>query len=92
VDTPPDADADEARAAARSAVLGHARRLAAREPLTLGHALRSAAVLRAALDDELRSLVEQARGSGATWSDIGGALGVSTQAAQQRFGQSERRT
>jgi hypothetical protein len=37
------------------------------------------------VDWALLSLVGEARATGATWADIGGALGVSRQAAQQRF-------
>src|SRR5215212_11171494 len=36
-------------------------------------------------DHLLGHFVDQARRSGASWTDIGGALGVSKQAAQQRF-------
>jgi hypothetical protein len=37
------------------------------------------------IDWALLSLVGEARAAGATWADIGTALGVSRQAAQQRF-------
>jgi hypothetical protein len=37
------------------------------------------------IDWALLSLVGEARATGATWADIGSALGVSRQAAQQRF-------
>jgi hypothetical protein len=37
------------------------------------------------VDWALLSLVGEARSNGATWADIGRALGVSRQAAQQRF-------
>jgi hypothetical protein len=37
------------------------------------------------IDWALLSLVGEARTTGATWADIGAALGVSRQAAQQRF-------
>lgn len=33
----------------------------------------------------LRETVSQARAAGASWAEIGGVLGVSRQAAQQRF-------
>jgi hypothetical protein len=50
--------------------------------------LRAAALkkdeLHALADDLLGHFVEAARESGATWSDVGDALGVSKQAAQQR--------
>lgn len=35
--------------------------------------------------DELRQAVKDARTAGASWSDLGRALGVTKQAAQQRF-------
>jgi hypothetical protein len=37
------------------------------------------------IDWALLSLVGEARAAGVTWADIGAALGVSRQAAQQRF-------
>jgi hypothetical protein len=37
------------------------------------------------VDWAMLSLVGEARANGATWADIGHALGVSRQAAQQRF-------
>jgi hypothetical protein len=39
---------------------------------------------------QLQSLVRQARLDGATWQEIADALGVSKQAAQQRFGSRRR--
>lgn len=39
-------------------------------------------------EDELRTAVKAARDAGATWAVIGLALGVSRQAAFQRFGPS----
>jgi hypothetical protein len=51
--------------------------------------LSDAVVLADALDELADHLVghfvDQARRAGASWTDIGGALGVSKQAAQQRF-------
>lgn len=46
------------------------------------------AALAQAVDAEkqLRRVVEKARAAGATWADIGDALGVSRQAAFKRFG------
>ncbi|MBV9474092.1 MAG: Clp protease N-terminal domain-containing protein, partial [Solirubrobacterales bacterium] len=41
--------------------------------------------LRARGDQLLDQLVEAARASGASWSEIGSSLGTSKQAAQQRF-------
>jgi hypothetical protein len=37
-------------------------------------------------DEMLRQVVGNARGNGATWKAIGDSLGVTAQAAQQRFG------
>jgi hypothetical protein len=42
--------------------------------------------VRANLDHFVFPLVLDARGHGVSWSDIGMALGVSKQAAQQRYG------
>lgn len=48
----------------------------------IGYALK----IQAAADDVVRAVVLQARESGATWQTIGDALGVSRQAAFQRYG------
>ncbi|GAB3444635.1 hypothetical protein GCM10027570_14130 [Streptomonospora sediminis] len=45
-----------------------------------------AASMQAAADDVVRAVVQQARQDGATWQVIGDALGVSRQAAFQRYG------
>lgn len=37
------------------------------------------------IDQELRTLVAQARTEGASWEQIGHALGITKQAAHQRF-------
>jgi DNA invertase Pin-like site-specific DNA recombinase len=37
-------------------------------------------------ENKLRQVVEEARAAGATWADIGDALGVSRQAVYKRFG------
>lgn len=50
------------------------------------HVVTRAAALRGELDDVLASLVDQARHDGATWQAVGDALGISRQAAFQRFG------
>lgn len=55
-------------------------------PLTLEAGLHASAVLRAALDALQHELVGLARDEGASWSQIAHALGVTTQAAHQRFG------
>jgi len=54
--------------------------------LTVGAALAATAGLREAADRKLFDLVDFARTSGASWAAIGEALGVTTQAAHQRFG------
>ncbi|MBO0819630.1 MAG: DUF3887 domain-containing protein [Nocardiopsaceae bacterium] len=48
--------------------------------------VRLAADLRAAADQTLRMAVDRARAAGRTWQEIGDALGVTRQAAFQRFG------
>ena len=50
-----------------------------------GRRLEAANRLRHAADALVTELVIQARTEGATWADIGEALGVSTQAAHQRY-------
>ena len=54
--------------------------------LTVGAALSATASLRDAADRKLFVLVGFARDAGASWAAIGEALGVTTQAAHQRFG------
>ena len=54
--------------------------------LTVGAALSATAAIRDAADRKLFVLVGYARDAGASWASIGEALGVSTQAAHQRFG------
>lgn len=54
--------------------------------LTVGAALGATAALRDAADRKLYVLVGFARDAGASWAAIGEALGVTTQAAHQRFG------
>lgn len=55
-------------------------------PLTLEAGLRASAAVRQSLDALQEELVGLARDEGAPWSQIGAALGVTTQAAHQRFG------
>ena len=55
-------------------------------PLTLEAGLRASAVVRAAVDALQHELVGLARDEGGSWSQIASALGVTTQAAHQRFG------
>jgi len=54
--------------------------------VTVGAALGATAALRDAADRKLFVLVGFARDAGASWAAIGEALGVTTQAAHQRFG------
>src|SRR5579872_2425441 len=58
----------------------------------LGH-LSDAVVTAQDLSDQADALighfVDQARGSGASWSQIGAAMGVTKQAAQKRFAAGE---
>jgi hypothetical protein len=49
------------------------------------HRLEAANRLRHAADALVTELVNEARAAGATWADIGEALGVSTQAAHQKY-------
>jgi hypothetical protein len=55
------------------------------DELTVGAALSATAALRDAADQKLFELVGFARDAGASWSSIGDALGVTTQAAHQRY-------
>jgi hypothetical protein len=61
-----------------------------RDDLTIGEAMTAASWLEAAVPEVLRQLVAMARDQGGTWTEIGEALGVSAQAAHQRFRVSER--
>ena len=54
--------------------------------LTVGAALAATTAVREAADRKLFELVGFAREAGASWASIGEALGVTTQAAHQRFG------
>jgi hypothetical protein len=68
----------------RRELLALMRRLA-KGPLTLEAGLRATAAVRRGLDDLQAELVSTARAEGASWASIGEALGVTTQAAHQRF-------
>lgn len=48
--------------------------------------IQRAATIQAAADEVVRAVVRQAREDGATWQVVGDALGVTRQAAFQRFG------
>lgn len=50
-------------------------------------ALRNSVAIAQAFTDDLPIFVNAARRNGATWEQIGNALGVSRQAAQQRYGE-----
>jgi hypothetical protein len=54
-------------------------------PLTLEAGLRATAAVRRGVDELQAELVDSARAEGASWASIGEALGVTTQAAHQRF-------
>jgi hypothetical protein len=56
------------------------------DPDALMRAIAATRSLSVIVDDTLRSLVAQARGAGRTWAEIGELLGVTRQAAFQRFG------
>ncbi|NOJ62663.1 MULTISPECIES: DUF3887 domain-containing protein [unclassified Arthrobacter] len=68
---------------------GTVRDLLGYEPfgLTAPDALRAIVELNDGVDHLLRETVHQARRHGTTWQDIGAVLGISRQAAFQRFGQ-----
>jgi len=48
--------------------------------------LRRAAIARARSERQIVEAVEAARRAGLSWKQIGGELGISAQAAQQRYG------
>lgn len=52
-------------------------------------AVAAANVLARVSEDVLRALVQQARDSGHTWTEIGAVLGTTRQAAQQRFSRAQ---
>lgn len=54
-------------------------------PLTLEAGLRASAAVRRGIDALQADLVASARDEGAPWAAIGEALGVTAQAAHQRF-------
>lgn len=51
-----------------------------------GDLLDTLATYKAQVQDAMREAVERARGEGMTWEQIGHSLGVTKQAAQQRYG------
>jgi len=50
------------------------------------HALRNAVAARATADQQITTAVQQMREAKYSWATIGGLLGTSAQAAQQRYG------
>lgn len=56
------------------------------EPETGFRALREHAALARLADARLADIVASARKNGASWAQVGRAIGVSKQAAQQRYG------
>jgi hypothetical protein len=79
---------DRALAAVVKAVRGLVTETGGRvspEPAELSHALTQLAAIAERVDWAMLSLVGELRARGATWQSIGEALGVTKQAAQQRF-------
>jgi hypothetical protein len=73
---------DEYAAFIRRAIAAHARRVAAGDVEALRHLVGLSADLDTALVDAVTGL----RAFGYSWADIGTRLGISRQAAQQRWG------
>lgn len=73
---------DEFAAFARRIIRAHGRRVAAGDV----EALRDLTTLSAALDDAIGQAVIGLRAFGYSWAEIGQRLGISKQAAQQRWG------
>src|SRR4051812_19067320 len=73
---------DEYAAFTRRIIAAHARRVATGDV----EALRDLAALSADLDAALIAAVEGLRAFGYSWAEIGTRLGISRQAAQQRWG------
>ena len=73
---------DEYAAFARRVLRAYARRIA------LGdiEALTLMVILADDLDDDIRQAVKGLRGFGYSWAEIGSRLGITRQAAQQRWG------
>lgn len=77
-------------------ILDHADELAKRfedyepspddEVAVAEHLLRRATVARARSERQIGEAVEQARRAGMSWKSIGSELGITAQAAQQRYG------
>lgn len=69
---------------ARRAVRAYGRRVADADPEDLVELVALAGVLDAAVDEAVRGL-RRRDGRQASWSEIGRALGITRQAAQQRY-------
>lgn len=76
-------DNEEYVAFARRVVRAAGRRVGAAEET--GTNLSDLSSLHAAVDEALAAAVAAHRASGRSWGEIGASLGVSRQAAQQRF-------
>lgn len=75
-------EADEFGAFARRVMRAYGRRVADRDIGALG----GLAQLRADVDEATRHAVDSLRVQGYSWADIGRELGVTRQAAQQKWG------
>ncbi|MFG3418120.1 hypothetical protein [Micromonospora sp. NPDC048063] len=73
---------DEFAAFARRIIRAHGRRVATGDV----EALRDLVALSANLDDAITEAVIGLRAFGYSWAEIGSRLGISRQAAQQRWG------
>ncbi|MFI7522994.1 hypothetical protein [Micromonospora globbae] len=73
---------NEFAAFARRIIRAHGRRVAAGDV----EALRDLTALSAALDEAIGQAVIGLRAFGYSWAEIGARLGISKQAAQQRWG------
>ncbi|GAA1028516.1 hypothetical protein GCM10009557_13830 [Virgisporangium ochraceum] len=73
---------DDFAAFARRIVAAHGRRVAAGDVEALADLIRLGADIEAATDDAIAGL----RRHGYSWAEIGSRIGISRQAAQQRWG------
>ena len=79
---------DEEWKAAAEATRGHIESLLSSRAVSQGwgEAIESAVLITDSADQLLRATIQSARAEGATWQTIGDALGVTRQAAFQRYG------
>jgi hypothetical protein len=77
---------DDFGAFARRIVAAYGRRVASGDP----DALRELVALGSDVDVAIRTGVAGLRAAGYSWADIGARLGITRQAAQQRWGGEER--